>query len=258
MILSTNLADLFQADIWAFDIDGTLVNSFPAVFAAFNDYAYKEYGVQLSKSFVKNRIMVGTAEEIIHEFGDYLQTQYQSHLKGSTEEEVEKWLRAYKNCAVLPKAYPGAVELLLLGKKLGKKIPLITSGSQFEVLRNLKALALYQQKAGLTGDLYDTIVMWEDVIQANGSVQGKPNPLSMNIAMERMSVAKDARMSKFYVGDGWSDMLFGRNIDAMTVFLETSKPFKNIIPQLESYQPDIVLADIAVLYQYLNDFILNS
>ena len=243
------LNKLKEADIWAFDIDGTLVDSLPVIFAAFNDYTQSEYLVSLSLDFVKQHIMVGTAEEIIGEFERHLQNEYRLSLKGCIADDVPKWLKAYKACKVLPTAYDGAVELLLMAQKRGKKVPLITSGSQFEVEHNLAALNTYQQKHQLPGKLYDTIVMWEDVIQENGSVLGKPHQLSMEIAHNRMGTI--GKEKSFYVGDGGSDVLFGKNVGATTIFLETSNLLSNIEVQLGGFEPDFVFANIMEMYEKL-------
>jgi len=239
---------IMTAKIWGYDIDGTLIKSLPVIFSAFNDYTSKHYGVNLDEDFVRKHIMPGTAEEMIEQFAIHLKEVYDKNLEGEISDDIPKWMDAYEKCDVLPEVHPGAVQLLGLSKELGKKVPLITSGLDIEVEKNIRALEIAQDASNVKGDLWDTIVSYNDLNDG----PGKPELLPMRLAFAKMGLKGGFPQDRvMYVGDSIGDMEFALNLNGIPVFVTTTLPEKDLHEKLDDSSSVLVFSNVNQLYQEL-------
>lgn len=255
-----DLSKVLEADIWLFDLDWTLLNSLDRNFDICTKFSLQTFGFPLHEKLVRDLCMEGTLDRVVLNISDYNVSTYGVKPIKSLEKGVDDWIKISEYCPVLPSVYDGAVDLLALGKRIGKKIGIITSATKFDYKLGLNALYEFQKDIRDVRKLVDTGVAFEDVIHTDGIAYGKPHPWAYDIATD--SLDNRQNLKRVYVGDGITDIQFGRNIGAYTIFLGKREVIPKDVRHLEEYTPHAIFRNILELYlaviQELNKRRLNN
>jgi len=167
--------DLHNAKALLFDLDGTLLDSFPVHFAAYQA-TFARFGVHL------------TEEHFLATYSpNWLQTYETLGLPRQLWEQADEyWLETARQ--LQPAPFPGVVEAL---GRLWEAFPLgiVTSGSKERVLRDLEGSAI--------GEFFQALVTGDDVGQP------KPSPEGMHLALAALGARPDEAV---YIGDTLLDL----------------------------------------------------
>jgi HAD superfamily hydrolase (TIGR01549 family) len=201
-------------DTILFDWDGTLLDSAPYAFLAFQR-AFGELGIALAPD-VYERIYSPNWYEM------YRALQLPEH---RWEEADALWERHYgKTTAPLVEGSRDALdELFCRGYCLG----IVTSGSRIRVARELKTLGLEE--------IFRTVVCSEDVANK------KPHPEGLEIAMKYLDKRPETCC---YVGDSPVDVEMGKHAGMQTIGILSGYPSSKALP---STHPDFCFESIAQL-----------
>lgn len=165
-----------------FDVDGTLIDSRPAIVAAYRHAFVTVVGLDYPR----------TEEEITAVFEPRL-AEVCFRIGGSRGEEcVSAYSSFYlEHCDGLVRPFVGALELLKELNKRGFAVGLVTTKGRERIRPDLR-------RAGLASVPFAAIVCAED------TVERKPHPAPLLLAMELAGAGPE---ESAYVGDGPHDML---------------------------------------------------
>jgi pyrophosphatase PpaX len=198
-------------DTLLFDWDGTLIDTAPRSFAAFQK-TMQDLGIQLEFDFY---------EQI---YSPNWYRMYQAlQLPGHKWKEAEDlWLRYYGQdlSPLVSGAHQALIELNSRGYCLG----VVTSGSQSRVLQEIDALEI----AGL----FEVVVCNEDVSEK------KPNPEGLEKAMKLLDKRPEVCC---YIGDSADDVEMGKRAKIRTIGILSRYPGSQ---RLADTKPDFCLESI--------------
>lgn len=185
-----------------FDLDGTLLDSFPMHYVAY-EAMFSRFGIAMSR------------ELFLSSYSPNWYHTYEAFglAKERWEEANELWLSEAARHA--PQLFPGVVEMLT---ELNKSFALgiVTSGSKTRVLADL--------------DRTDIAPFFETVVTGDDISEPKPAPEGLEIALRQMSVSAAEAV---YVGDAHADFEMARNAGAR--FFGVSSEFANLEADQEEY-----------------------
>ena len=201
-------------DTILFDWDGTLLDSAPYAFLAFQK-AFGELGIVLAPD-VYERIYSPNWYEM------YRALQLPEH---RWQEADALWIRHYgQTTAPLVEGGRDALdELIYRGYCLG----IVTSGSRIRVARELKTLGLEE--------IFGTVVCNEDVVNK------KPHPEGLQLAMKHLDKRPEICC---YVGDSPVDVEMGKRAGMQTIGILSGYPSSKALP---STHPDFCFESITQL-----------
>lgn len=220
-----SLAD-FQAVL--FDVDGTLVDTLPALIPGLGD-SYEHFnGVRPSD------------EDIQATIGLPLAQQMQMHTdRKLSSEEVDERIRytvsRYEVHSHLEKEFQPAIEVLDLVRLNGRKTALVTSKNALEVSLFRKRYSWFEN--------VDTIICASDVQHP------KPDPESALLACEKLGVLPSEAV---YIGDSVFDMQCAKNAGIPTVALAYGSGKRQA---LQSENPDVLFDTPADLLNWAKETI---
>jgi len=157
-----------------FDLDGTLLDSFPVHYAAY-EMMFSHFGIEVSK------------ERFLSSYSPNWYRTYEEF--GLAKEHWESansiWLEAADRH--LPELFPGVVEVLI---RLSKtyKLGIVTSGSKSRVTKDIDRLEIASH--------FTTVVTGDDINHP------KPAPEGLEIALRELSISPAEAV---YVGDAHAD-----------------------------------------------------
>ncbi|GAQ18271.1 pyrophosphatase PpaX [Oceanobacillus picturae] len=184
-----------------FDFDGTLANTLPVSFYAFQQVFNTYDGKDLSDEDVKN--MFGPPEpEIIR-----------GNLQHADKEKaVDLFLEIYeKNHKALVEPNQEVTDMIQKLKERGYKLAIITGKSRASLDISLKALEMDEA-------LFDAIVTGDDVVNA------KPNPEGILNTLRDMNIEKSEAM---FIGDSNADIEAGKQAGVTTVGVQWLPEFQS-------------------------------
>ncbi len=212
MMPSTPVENRLRALI--FDFDGTLLDSFPAHYRAY-EVMMAHFGIEVTPEFYKQTYspnwfamyeQLGIPEERWEEADDY-------------------WLAEVRNHR--PQLFPGTRPMLEDFRRqyiLG----LVTSGSRERVLRDLASTGIH--------DLFQVVVTGGHVVKP------KPDPDGLLIALEQLKISSAEAL---YIGDTWEDCQMARA--AGVPFVGIAREFATVNEAKECPQ----VADLKDLAPYI-------
>jgi HAD superfamily hydrolase (TIGR01549 family) len=167
--------DLRHAKALLFDLDGTLLDSFPVHFAAYQA-TFARFGIHL------------TEEHFLATYSpNWLQTYETLGLPRQLWDQADEyWLETARQLQPVP--FPGVAEALRALQE-AFLLGIVTSGSKERVLRDLKGSAI--------GGFFQALVTGDDVRQP------KPSPEGMHLALAALGVGVDEAV---YIGDTLLDL----------------------------------------------------
>lgn len=184
-----------------FDFDGTLANTLPVSFYAFQQVFHTYDGKDLSDEDVKN--MFGPPEpEIIR-----------GNLQHSDKEKaVDLFLEIYeKNHKALVEPNQEVTDMIKMLKERGYKLAIITGKSRASLDISLNALEMDEA-------FFDSIVTGDDVVNA------KPNPEGILNTLRDMNIEKSEAM---FIGDSNADIEAGKQAGVTTVGVQWLPEFQS-------------------------------
>ena len=201
-------------DTILFDWDGTLLDSEPFAFLAFQK-AFGELGIPLDR---------GVYERIYSPnwYGMYEALE----LPGDRWQEADDLWTLHYGQQTAPLVEGGRDALDTLARR-GYCLGIVTSGSRFRVSRELKTL-------GLT-EIFGTVVCHEDVVQK------KPHPEGLYTAMRHLNKRPDICC---YVGDSPVDVEMGKRAGVQTIGIIGAYPSSR---ELHRTNPDFCFDSLAQL-----------
>jgi len=214
-------------NVLLFDLDGTLVDSAPDLALAVNQ-TLTELG------------MATFDQNIIHGWvGNGAQMLIDRALSGSVEisktldaelshKALTIFLAAYEaNVCCETVTYPNVLETLTALKEKGLRLAIITNKPE-------KFIAPILSGLGLNG-------LFELIIGGDTLAKRKPDPLQLNYACEKLSVAAEQCIM---IGDSKNDILAAKAANMQSVGLTYGYNYGEAI---DVYQPELVLSDFADL-----------
>ena len=195
-----------------FDWDGTLIDSFDACFGAFHS-SLKAYGVDLEENYFRKMYTLGWKNIYQH----LKIPQYKWN-------DVNRyWFEHYH--IDLIKCIPAEVEITLQNMKNdGLRTGIITNGSQMRVEKELKASGLYK--------------FFSFVIYGDSTIYSKPNPSLMAHLLSQINVKRN---EVIYIGDTYSDVVFGKRAGVFTVLKISKYTFRK---NYSLYKPDLIIHNL--------------
>ena len=214
-----------SVDTILFDWDGTLLDSAPYAFLAFQK-AFGELGLVLEMDLYE-RIYSPNWYEM------YRALQLPEH---RWQDADALWTRHYgQTTAPLVKGGRDALdELIYRGYCLG----IVTSGSRIRVAHELKTLRLEE--------IFGTVVCSEDVANK------KPHPEGLEMAMKHMDKRPEICC---YVGDSPVDVEMGKRAGMQTIGILSGYPGSKALP---STHPDFCFESITQLQLHFSFEVRNS
>jgi pyrophosphatase PpaX len=204
-------------DTILFDWDGTLIDTAPRSFAAFQK-SMRDLGVKLEFELY----------EKIYSPNWYRMYQSLRLPEHKWQEAEDLWIRHYgkEPSPLVCGAQNALVELTTRGYNLG----VVTSGNRSRVLREMEAHAVAR--------LFGTVVCNEDVFDK------KPNPEGLEKAMRQLGKKPDACC---YVGDSADDVEMGRRARIQTLAVLSRYPGSQ---NLADANPDFCLESITQILEH--------
>lgn len=198
-----------------FDFDGTLANTLPICFYAFQNVFKKFDQKDLTSDEIKE--MFGPSETGIirnnlsnpnkTEAIEYFYQQYEEFHKDFVENNTD------------------IIELLELLKKSGIKIGIFTGKAKRSLDISLKALNME--------DIFDAIITGDDVINPKPDAEGLRKVLSL---------LKVEHSEAIYIGDSDADVIAGRQANVYTIGVQWLPEYQTSV---FSAQPDSIIKSIA-------------
>ena len=194
--------DLKNLKAVIFDLDGTLLDSYPVHFQAYT-YTFKHFGIHLSE------------EDFLATYSpNWLDTYRALGLPEEVWEEADTyWLEAASRLA--PELFPGVLDTLERLRS-AYRLGLVTSGSRERVQRDLSARQLQVY--------FDTIITGDDVQNP------KPDPDGLLRALHALDMAAPEAV---YVGD--SELDYEMSSAAGVPFLGIQSRFASLGPDTPCY-----------------------
>ena len=191
------------------DSDGTLVDTTELIVQGYVISMKQHFGLDIQREDVVRAIggPVKHTYEVLFEAFD-LNVEPEQH-----EKIVEEHDRIQDKIAPdTIKAYEGVTEALEHMKREGFLLAIVTSGSQYQIERNLSA-------AGINLDLFDTTVTADDELPR------KPSPLLVEAVFKKLGLDFDAKnpaagADVVVIGDHDVDIELGKVVGAHTIGLE--------------------------------------
>jgi pyrophosphatase PpaX len=210
-------------DIALFDFDGTLADTLPLIYCAFNDALTPESG------------RVYTPDEIRSLFGPPDHQIIRNELAGvNADEAIARYNATYSSAHdELVTAYPGILELLAECRTAGIRTGVITGKSRSTAIVSLERLCLI--------DFAEILYGGDDVPRQ------KPDPLALTLALEHLR--KDgATGAAMMIGDSAADVIAGRGAGCATIGVLWGSPDH---ADLMAAKPDYVVATVSELAEIL-------
>jgi HAD superfamily hydrolase (TIGR01509 family) len=205
-------------DIALFDLDGTIADTLPLIYEAF-DAAFIP---ALGSSFPPDRIraMFGPPD---HEI---IRRQVR---ESDADAAIERFNRYYEDRHdELVSAFPGLANLVRTCAAAGMRLGVITGKSRLTALITLDRL-------GLT-DAFGAIYAGDDVERQ------KPDPEALILALRDLGAAKSDRA--VMVGDAAADVVAGKSIGITTIGVTWGNPDHH---ELDESEPDYTVSTVAEL-----------
>jgi HAD superfamily hydrolase (TIGR01509 family) len=198
-------------NIALFDLDGTVADTLPLIYEAFNDALGPELGRILTDAEIRE--MFGPPD---HEMIRRVVAEEKA------VEAFERYLATYRRKhAELVTTFDGIHDLLSDVHQSGVGIGIVTGKSRETAIYTLEQLELL--------NLVDVVVGGDDV------VNHKPDPEGLLLALQELG--RDASRSAAYVGDSAADIVAGKSADVGTIGVLWGSPDH---ADLLSAQPDYV------------------
>ncbi|MBV8886344.1 MAG: HAD family phosphatase [Chroococcidiopsidaceae cyanobacterium CP_BM_RX_35] len=156
-----------------FDLDGTLVNSDPIHYKAWQEIL-REYGLEINEVFYKKHISGRLNPVIIQDILPQLSLEAGQRL--ADEKEAR-----FRELGLQLKPLPGVSKILAWTDELGLKLAVVTNAPRLNAQFMLSVL-------GLT-DTFPTVVLGED------AVAGKPDPAPYQLALRHLGVAPESAIA---------------------------------------------------------------
>jgi beta-phosphoglucomutase-like phosphatase (HAD superfamily) len=147
-----------------FDLDGTLVNTDPIHFLAWQKMLSR-YGIEIDEVFYKARISGGLNPEIIADILPQLSPQ-------QSEDFAEEKEAMFREMALKLEPIKGLSEVIAWSRRHSIKLALVTNAPRANTFFMLEVLGLE--------DTFDLIVLAEDEVAA------KPDPTPYQVALQRL------------------------------------------------------------------------
>ncbi len=192
-----------------FDLDGTLVNAYPAIIRSVN-FTLKKLGLPPQRPLViKRAVGMGDRHLMAHFVGESLADKAISFYRGHHLKALHKGVHFL----------PGAKNLLLWCKSQGFHLGIVTNRPTVftkEILKGLEAQSYFAK-----------------VLCADKSPQPKPAPDML------LKICKDLKIPRnqtIYVGDMVIDVNCGANAGIRTIAVATGSNSKNELKQASPYK----------------------
>lgn len=204
-----------------FDLDGTLINSYPAIISSINYTLQKLKLRRCSSAAIKRAVGWGDKALLVSFFA-------KKNLKAAL-----RIYRKHHKISLRQKAtfMPGAKRLLNYVHKKGYKLAVASNRPwKFSeiILRHLEIKKLFDY------------VLCKDEIRF-----GKPHPSILNKVMQKLKVAKQQTL---YVGDMAIDVCTGRRAKVKTFAVATGS---STLAELKREKPDFVSSNLSQLFKIL-------
>ena len=211
-----------------FDFDGTLADTLPICFYAFQA-VFKEFdNMEITSDEIK--AMFGPSET-----GIIRENLIDSNHDQAIELYYEKYSEKHRELVLDNEKIN---DLLLQLKSEGYKLGIVTGKARRSLLISLECLNM--------SDLFDVIITGDDVDKP------KPHPEGVNKALEHLNV-KDTEA--IFVGDSDADILAGFQANVHTIGVQWLPNYQT----LEfSVQPDQMFSNVDEFIQHLQTISMNS
>ena len=197
-----------------FDFDGTLANTLPICFYAFQN-VFKEFDQKdLTSDDIKE--MFGPSET-----GIIKANLANPHKAEAIEYYYEKYEELHKE---LVKINPEMIALLEVLKTSNIKLGIFTGKAKRSLDISLKAL-------GMEG-LFDVIITGDDVIKV------KPDPEGL---LKALSILKVDYSDAIYIGDSDADVIAGRKANVYTIGVQWLTEYQTVV---FSEKPDAMISSV--------------
>jgi 2-phosphoglycolate phosphatase len=204
-----------------FDLDGTLIDSYQAIYLSFQ-YVYQRLGLApLSYEQVKKEIGLGLSKTFAHLLGE-------DRKEEALRLFLEKYLQIYPEKTFL---LPGAREVLETLHRWEIRLAIATN----KIGRISRSILQHFE----LDHLFDAMVGDEDV------GQNKPHPEMLFLALEKMGLAKEFVV---LVGDSLTDIVTAKNAGLRVFAVPTGVKKRE---ELEKGEPDILLSSLPDLLRYI-------
>lgn len=219
-VLMLNQKELIMNAV-VFDFDGTLANTLPICFYAFQS-VFKEFDKrELSSDTIKE--MFGPSETGIIQ---------NNLLHPNKEEAIEYFYDKYSEShKCLVDIDPEILELLKGLKEANIKTGIFTGKAKRSLDISLKALNME--------DLFDVIITGDDVIKP------KPHPEGL---LKALSLLQVANSEAIYIGDSDADIVAGVQANVYTIGVEWLPEYQT---STFSEQPDVIMKSVKELQRLL-------
>lgn len=212
-----------------FDFDGTLADTLPVCFYAFQS-VFKEFdNIEVTPDEIKS--MFGPSET-----GIIKENLMDSNHDKTIELYYEKYSEMHREFVVENKEIN---DLLLLLKREGYKLGIVTGKASRSLLISLDCLNMK--------DIFDVIITGDDVTIP------KPHPEGLNKALAQLNIKNT---DAIFLGDSDADILVGKEANLHTIGVQWLPNYQT----LEfSVQPDEKFSSVNEFIQSLkNDFVQNT
>ncbi|MCO5221001.1 MAG: HAD-IA family hydrolase [Thermomicrobiales bacterium] len=198
-----------------FDLDGTLADTLPLIYEAFNDALSPISGEQLSPEEIRG--MFGPPDNyIIRELLDA------EHHEAAIERYVATYQRRHRDLVDL---FDGMADLLADAQAAGTKLAVVTGKSRSTAIMTLDIL-------GVLGH-FQVIYAGDDVERQ------KPDPMALVLALA--DLAHDDPASAAMIGDSAADVIAGKSAGVATIGVLWGSPDHT---DLLAAGPDLLCATI--------------
>lgn len=207
-----------------FDFDGTLADTLPVCFYAFQS-VFKEF----------DNIEV-TPDEIKAMFGPSETGIIKENLKDSNHDKAielyyEKYSEKHRELVVENQEIN---DLLLLLKREGYKLGIVTGKASRSLLISLDCLNM--------NDIFDVIITGDDVTIP------KPHPEGVNKALAQLNIKNTEAI---FIGDSDADILAGKEANVHTIGVQWLPNYQTLV---FSVQPDEKLSSVNEFIQSLKNY----
>jgi pyrophosphatase PpaX len=201
-----------------FDLDGTLGDTLPLIYRAFNAALEPEYGRTLGEAEIRQ--LFGPPDNLI----------LRRLIPGPAgDAAVRRYLDVYlRDHAELARAFDGIKDLVLRAKTAGYRIGVVTGKSRETALYSLEAFGLL--------DAFSTIYGGDDVERQ------KPDPEAVVKILH--DLGHQPGDLGFFVGDSAADVIAGRAAGLRTIGVTWGSPDHD---ELFASNPDIVVNTMSEL-----------
>ncbi|MBS4196624.1 HAD family hydrolase [Lederbergia citri] len=211
-----------------FDFDGTLADTLPICFYAFQA-VFKEFdNIQVTADVIK--AMFGPSET-----GIIRENLINSNHDKAIELYYEKYIEKHKELVLDNEKIN---DLLLQLKSDGYKLGIVTGKARRSLLISLECLNM--------NDLFDIIITGDDVYTP------KPHPEGVNKALEHLKIKNTEAV---FLGDSEADILAGKQAHVHTIGVQWLPNYQT----LEfSVQPDQMFSSVDEFIQHLQTIGMNN